>query len=97
MSEIQGMINAAKVAEIWNERARIENGVESHYTRFSARTEARRNELDAIHTPIGWLYSEEKVRKASLRPRDTKRPDRAEANKTPFKRKNEFSESAENS
>lgn len=80
-------INAARVAEIWNERARQEKNVESHYTRFSVR--ARREELNGVQTPIGWLYSEHEARTIALRPRSTGRPDRAEANKKPFRRKSE--------
>jgi hypothetical protein len=77
-------INAAMVADIWNERAK-KRGVQSHYTRFSVRS--RRAELAGERTPIGWLYSEQKAHEIPLRPRSTGRPDRAEANKTPFKRR----------
>lgn len=76
-------INAARVAEIWNERARTEKNVESHYTRFSVR--GRREELDGEETPIGWLYSEHKARTIALRPRINQRPDRK--SEFPFKRK----------
>jgi hypothetical protein len=79
-------INAARVAEIWNERAR-ERGIEARYTRFSVRS--RRDALDGEETPIGWLYSEQKAWSIPLRPRSKGRPDRAEANKTPFRRRDE--------
>jgi len=78
-------ISASRVADIWNERARKERGIEARYTRFSVRN--RRDELDGEETPLGWLYSERKAWSIPLRPRSTGREDRAEANKTPFVRK----------
>lgn len=81
-------ISAAMVADIWNERAKQEKNVESHYTRFSVRS--RREELKGEETPIGWLYSEREARRIPLRPRSTGRPDLIEQNKKPFKRKDEF-------
>lgn len=71
-------INAAKVAQIWNERAR-RDGIESNYTRWSVR--GRREELDGVETELGWLYSEKKARIIPLRPRSNKRPDMAERNR----------------
>lgn len=97
MSEEETMkderINAARVADLWNERSRLEKNVESHYTRFSVRS--RREELEGEHTVIGWLYSKQKALKVPLRPRSSRRPDRAEANKTPFKRRDEISDTRE--
>lgn len=78
-------INATKVAEIWNKRAKDERGIEARYTRFSVRS--RRKDLDGEETALGWLYSEEKAWTIPLQPRSKGRPDRAEANKTPFRRK----------
>jgi hypothetical protein len=81
-------INAARVAEIWNERARKEKRVESHYTRFSVRS--RRDDLNGEETALGWLYSEQAARTISLSPRSSRRTDRTEQNKTPFRKKDEF-------
>jgi len=72
-------INAAKVAQIWNERARQERGVEANYTRWSVR--GRREDLDGQETELGWLYSEEKARTVALRPKTNKRPDIAARNR----------------
>lgn len=71
-------INAAKVADIWNERARA-MGKEGNYTRWSVR--GRREQLDGEHTELGWLYSEEKARTIHLVPHSAKRPDMAERNR----------------
>jgi hypothetical protein len=71
-------INAAKVAQIWNERAR-KSGVESNYTRWSVR--GRREELSGERTDLGWLYSEKRAWTIPLRPRTTKRPDMSERNR----------------
>ncbi|HEX3642697.1 MAG TPA: hypothetical protein VHV10_15535 [Ktedonobacteraceae bacterium] len=78
-------ISASQVAIIWNKRAKEERGITARYTRYSVRS--RRDELDGEETPLGWLYSERKARSITLRPRSTGRKDRAEANKTPFVRK----------
>lgn len=79
MSELDKMINAAKVAEIWNERARKEFSIEANYSRHSVR--GRREELDGVETELGWLYSEQKAREIRLIPRIAKRPDMAERNR----------------
>jgi hypothetical protein len=80
-------ISASQVAVIWNERAKEKKRGEARYTRFSVRS--RREELEGEKTPIGWLYSEKKAWSIPLRPRFSGRTDRAEANKTPFVRKEE--------
>lgn len=72
-------INAAKVAQIWNERARSEYGIEANYTRWSVRS--RRDDLEGQETELGWLYSEDKARSIPLIPRVVKRPDMAERNR----------------
>lgn len=72
-------INAAKVAQIWNERARSEYGIEANYTRWSVR--GRRSDLEGQETELGWLYSEEKARTIHLVPHAAKRPDMAERNR----------------
>jgi len=73
-TDTQGVkwISPGRAAEIWNERAK-ELGIEAHYTRQSVR--ARRGKLGGIETPLGFLYSEEKVRSIKLRPRSKRRPD----------------------
>jgi len=80
-------ISASQVAVIWNKRAKAEKGVDARYTRFSVR--GRRKELDGEETSLGWLYSEKKAWSIPLRPRSSGREDRAEANKTPFRKKQE--------
>lgn len=79
MDKLGKMISAAKVAEIWNERAKSEFGIDANYSRHSVR--GRREDLDGVETELGWLYSEEKAREMSLRPRIVKRPDMAERNR----------------
>lgn len=76
-------ISAAKVADIWNERAKAE-GHDSNYTRFSVRQ--RRKDLKWIQTPLGYLYLESSEQKDSartlpLRARSVRRPDVARRNK----------------
>jgi hypothetical protein len=71
-------ISASQVAEIWNERAKAK-GQGSNYTRWSVRQ--RRKDLQSMQTPLGYLYLESDALAVELRPRSSKRPDVAQANK----------------
>ena len=77
-SEGRKWISPAKVANIWNGRAKAE-GHDSHYTRWSVRQ--RRKDLSYIQTPLGYLYLEKDAYTVKLRARSTRRPDVAQSNK----------------
>lgn len=71
-------ISPAQVAEIWNERSKLEQR-KSNYTRWSVRQ--RREAMKTLQTPLGYLYLEKDARAIPLRPRSSKRPDVTERNK----------------
>jgi len=72
-SEGKVWLTPARVAEIWNERAKS-----STYTRWSVYQ--RRKKLERIQTPLGDFYSEDVAWKTPLRPHP-ERPDVAQRNR----------------
>jgi hypothetical protein len=80
-------ITAAKVADIWNERAINEYKREGNYTRWSVYQ--RREKLTRMQTPLGDLYLESEAKITPLRPHTNKRPEVASRNRNRRKPKTE--------
>ncbi len=68
-------ITPTRVAQIWNERAKQEKGIDTRYTRWSVFK--RREKLSRMQTPLGDLFLESEARSIRLSPHPA-RPDVAE-------------------
>lgn len=99
-SDGKAWLTGEGIAKLWNERTQSEFKREGRYTRWAARNRVESSkDLSYIDTEDGRLYSKEDAMKIKLRPRSKPRLDVAERSKTnkPFSKKNEFSESIQNS